>query len=94
MGISSRVNDLTRAIPSLSAESIQAANGGPGIYADGGCELLEAEPCAGLIGAYLKCHALSKNVDGQLEILYRGRAERERLLRLRHARGIGEAGQR
>ena len=73
---------------------IEAADGGPGVDADRGRKFLQTEPRAGLIGAHLKSHALAKNIDGQLEILQRGRAERERLLRLRGAGGISETGQR
>src|SRR5260370_35445075 len=62
--------------------------------ARGGRECLEAEPGAGLSGGNWKGHTLAENVDGQLESLDGRRAERERLLRLRDARGIGEAGQR
>src|SRR5713226_3423148 len=73
---------------------IQTPDGGPGVYANRGRKFLQTEPRAGLIRAHLKSHALAENIDGQLEILQRRRAERERLLRLRRARGIGEAGQR
>ena len=73
---------------------INPADGGPGVYADAGCEFLEAEPGAGLIGADLEGHAFTQNVDGQLEIPEQWRTERQRLLGLRGAGGIGEAGER
>ncbi len=73
---------------------VQAADGGPGVGADRGGEFLQAEPRAGLVGAHLKRYALAQNIDGQLEILDGRRAERKRLLRLRRAHGIREAGQR
>src|SRR5437879_8098142 len=77
-----------------SACSVQTADGGPGIDAHGWREFLETEPRAGLIGADLKRHALAENVDRQFQVLDGRRTEWKRLLRLRHACGIGEAGQR
>src|SRR5439155_18292212 len=77
-----------------SAYSVQAADGGPGIDAHGWREFLETEPRAGLIRADLKRYTLAENVDRQFQVLDGRRTERKRLLRLRHARGIGEAGQR
>src|SRR5260370_39934952 len=65
-------NPLLRA---TSTRLIQAADGGPGIDADGRREFLQTEPRAGLVRADLECHALAENIDGQLEILCGGRAE-------------------
>src|SRR6202021_1922530 len=62
--------------------------------ANGRREFLELEPCAGLVGAYLKRNALAEEVDGQFEIFERGRAERQRLLGLRCALRIDKSGER
>lgn len=79
--------------PSPSA-LIPAADGRPGIRADRGSKFLQLEPRAWLVGADLERDALTEHVDGELEVLDGRRAERERLLRLRGARRIGETGQR
>ena len=42
---------------------VQAADGGPGVGADAGVELLQAEPGAGLIGGDLERDALGEDVD-------------------------------
>src|SRR6266851_1117787 len=81
-------------LPNVKTNSVKAADGGPGVGAHQGREFLEAEPRSGLIGADLKSHALAKHVDRQFEILERRGAERERLLRLRRARGIDKARER
>ncbi len=70
---------------------VPAADGGPGIRADRGRKLLQAEPGAGLIRAHLKRDAFAEHVDGQLEIFERRRTKRKRLLRLQGARRIREA---
>src|SRR5260370_18634982 len=82
-------NPLLRA---TSTTLIQAADGGPGIDADRGRELLEAEPRAGLVRAHLKRDTLTENIDGQLEILCGRRAKRERLLDFPRPGRIGAAG--
>src|SRR6266700_2787870 len=81
-------------LPNVKTNSVKAADGGPGVGAHQGRKLLEAEPRSGLIGADLKRYAFAENIDGQLEILERRRAERERLLCLWRASGIGEARER
>src|SRR5579883_1237715 len=78
---------------------VEAADRGPGVGSQRRREALEAEPgaglgCSGRADGNLEGHAFAENVDGQLEILRGGRAERERLLRLRGAQGIGEARER
>lgn len=48
---------------------VAAADWGPGVYADGGAEFLQAEPGAGLAGADLEGYAFAEHVYWELEIL-------------------------
>ena len=74
LGSPRRTHRFTFLAESTYLDLVQAADWGPGVYPDRGREFLEAEPGAGLIGAYLEGYSFSQDIDGKFQIFHRWRA--------------------